>query len=222
VKTKDSPVSEGWIFDEDRALRDLLDDIKVSDSGRNNRRVGVWFGLPDQELRAQSYPYITIDLLDISLEADRAERGWGEVVEEWRPALSSSITQDDPEYTENLDIPLIMHQPIPVRLTYQITTWARNPRHDRQIISALMRAGLTPVQGGSVMVSDGTVRRMDLLSFQKRDTVESNKRLLSNAILVGISSEVPWSIIERAPSLSYVGLRLTADDGRVLAQEELS
>lgn len=56
MKTQAAPVSEGWIFDEDRALRDLLDDIKVSDSGRNNRRVGVWFGIPDQELRQQSYP----------------------------------------------------------------------------------------------------------------------------------------------------------------------
>ncbi len=222
MKTQAAPVSEGWIFDEDRALRDLLDDIKVSDSGRNNRRVGVWFGIPDQELRQQSYPYITIDLLDISMEADRAERGWGEVPVGWRPSLSSSLTQDNPEYTENLTIPLVMSQPIPVRLTYQITTWARNPRHDRQILSALFRSGITPLQGGGLRVSDGTLRRLDLVSYQKRDTIESNKRLLSNAILVAVSSEVPWGSLERATALTQVGLHLTASDGRVLAQEELT
>lgn len=222
MKTKDTSPVEGWIFDEDRALRDLLDDIKVSDSARSNRRVGVWFGIPDQEMRAQSYPYITIDLIDISMEADRAERGRGEVTGYWRDSLSSSIIQDDPSYLTDPDVPLIIAQPIPVRLTYQLTTWARNPRHDRQILSALMRAGLVPMQGGSVRVSDGTVRRLDVLSYQKRDTIESGKRLLSNAILLGMSSEVPWDRMQRAYKVLQVGLRIVADDGRVLAQEDLS
>lgn len=221
MKTKNTPEVEGWIFDEDRALRDLLDDIKVSDSGRNNRRVGVWFGIPDQEMRAQSYPYLTIDLIDISMEADRAERGYGEVAGYWRSSLSSSLTQDDPAYLTDTSIPLFMHYPIPVRLTYQVTTWARNPRHDRQIISSLMRS-LTPFQRGSLRVSDGTVRRLDMLSFQKRDTVESGKRLLSNALLFGVSSEVPWDQLQRAYKVLQVGLRFIADDGTVIAQEDLS
>ena len=39
------------------------------------RKVGVWFGQPDQEIRAQSYPYITIDMVDISEDFSRAMRG---------------------------------------------------------------------------------------------------------------------------------------------------
>ena len=221
MKTKESTGNEGWILDEDRALWDLLDDILVSDSGKGSRRVGVWFAHPDQEMRQQAFPYITLDLIDISLERDRAERGYGPVDNYWREALSSSITEDI-GFTSDEDIPIIMHQPIPVRLTYQITTWARNPRHDRQILNALLRFGITPLQGGGLKVSDGTVRRLDALSFQKRDTVESNKRLLSNAILVGVSSEVPWQRLEQASKVSQVALRFVLDDGVVLPYEDLN
>ena len=220
MKTKDSVGNEGWLLDEDRALRDLLDDISVSDTGKDSRRVGVWFGHPDQELRQQSYPYITLDLIDISMERDRAERGYGPVDNYWREALSSSITEDI-GFTSDEDIPIIMHQPIPVRLTYQITTWARNPRHDRQILNYLLRYGITPLQAGNLRVSDGTVRRLDTLSFQKRDTVETNKRLLSNAILVGVSSEVPWKRLEQASKVSQVALRFVLDNGAVMPYEDL-
>jgi hypothetical protein len=220
MRTKESVGNEGWILDEDRALRDLLDDITVSDTGKGSRRVGVWFGHPDQEMRQQTYPYITLNLIDISLERDRAERGYGEVPDFWRESLSSSITEDI-EFTSDTSIPIVMHQPIPVRLTYQITTWARNPRHDRQILNYLLRYGITPLQAGGLRVSDGTVRRLDTLSFQKRDTVESSKRLLSNAILVGVSSEVPWKTLEQASKVSQVALRLVVSDGAVIPYEDL-
>lgn len=220
MKTQDSVGNEGWLLDEDRALRDLLDDISVSDTGKDSRRVGVWFGHPDQELRQQSYPYITLDLIDISLERDRAERGYGPVDNYWREALSSSITEDI-GFTSDEDIPIIMHQPIPVRLTYQITTWARNPRHDRQILNYLLRYGITPLQAGNLRVSDGTVRRLDTLSFQKRDTVEANKRLLSNAILVGVSSEVPWQRLEQTAKVAQIALRFVLKDGAVIPYEDL-
>jgi|JI10StandDraft_1071094.scaffolds.fasta_scaffold51486_6 hypothetical protein len=220
MRTKESVGNEGWILDEDRALRDLLDDITVSDTGKGSRRVGVWFGHPDQEMRQQTYPYITLNLIDISLERDRAERGYGEVPDFWRESLSSSITEDI-EFTSDTSIPIVMHQPIPVRLTYQITTWARNPRHDRQILNYLLRYGITPLQAGGLRVSDGTVRRLDTLSFQKRDTVESSKRLLSNAILVGVSSEVPWKTLEQATKVSQVALRFVVSDGAVIPHEDL-
>jgi hypothetical protein len=220
MRTKESVGNEGWILDEDRALRDLLDDITVSDTGKGSRRVGVWFGHPDQEMRQQTYPYITLNLIDISLERDRAERGYGEVPDFWRESLSSSITEDI-EFTSDTSIPIVMHQPIPVRLTYQITTWARNPRHDRQILNSLLRYGITPLQGGGLDVSDGSLRRLDTLSFQKRDTVESGKRLLSNAILVGVSSEVPWKTLEQASKVSQVALRLVVSDGAVIPYEDL-
>ena len=221
MKTKDSVGNEGWLLDEDRALRDLLDDISVSDTGKDSRRVGVWYGHPDQEIRSQSYPYITIDLVDISMERDRAERGLGPVEDYWRPSLSSATTAD-PNFTYDTDIPLVMYQPLPIRLTYQITTWARNPRHDRQILNALFNRGVAPVQGGTLPVSDGTLRRLDVLSFAKRDTVESSKRLLSIAVVVGVSSEVPVESLGQTYKVGMIALRFVLQDGVVIPTEDLT
>ena len=69
-----------FLISEDEALRNLLKDMTVTDqkSASENgptRKVGVWFGQPDQEVRQQSYPYITIDMIDISEDFARAMRG---------------------------------------------------------------------------------------------------------------------------------------------------
>ena len=80
--------------------------------------------------------------------------------------------------------------PIPVYLDYQVTTFARHPRHDRQILSDLLYTRL-PLRFGSLSTADETVRRLDILDVAKRDLVEQGKRLYSNAIRVRISSEMP-------------------------------
>ena len=56
-----------YIINEDKALKTLVSGITVSDSGNATRPVGVWFGQPDNEIRQQSYPYITIDLVGLRL-----------------------------------------------------------------------------------------------------------------------------------------------------------
>ncbi len=67
--------SEGFLLDEDRALRDRMKGIMVSDYANAERNVEAWFGHPDLELREQKYPYITVDLLEIQEGVDRVHRG---------------------------------------------------------------------------------------------------------------------------------------------------
>ena len=64
-----------FILNEDEALKTLLTGLKVTDSGNSNRPVGVFYGQPDKEIRQQSYPYITIDLINISEATDRVQSG---------------------------------------------------------------------------------------------------------------------------------------------------
>ena len=71
-----------FLLDEDEALRNLLKDLVVTDQKSvteegPQRKVGVWFGQPDQELREQKYPYITIDMIDIAEDFSRAHREIG-------------------------------------------------------------------------------------------------------------------------------------------------
>jgi len=167
---------------EDEALKTLLKGMTVTDQRSNNegvaRPVGVWFGMPDQELRDQAYPYITIDMIDVMEDRQRAMRGQIDGYDYLKPANLPASKGYKVSY------------PIPINIDYQITTYARNPRHDRQILSDLLYTRL-PLRFGALSTNDGTVRRLDVLDVAKRDTVEQAKRLFSNAITVRISSEMP-------------------------------
>ena len=52
-----------FLLNEEAALKSLLSGMTVADSGNQARPVGVFYGQPDKEIRQQSYPYLTIDLI---------------------------------------------------------------------------------------------------------------------------------------------------------------
>lgn len=176
-----------FLLSEDKALREKLQGMTVADQKANDqsisRKVGVWFGMPDQEIRDQSYPYVTIEMLDISRDMSREHRGY---------AYDDYLRTDDVQENNNFKLDM----PIPVNIDYQITTFARHPRHDRQIISQLMGYRL-PVRSGILGCDDGTVRRLDVLQVTKRDQVEQNKRLFLNAITVRVSSEIVQGTLQQ-------------------------
>lgn len=164
------------LINEDNALKKLLTGMTVSDSGNAARPVGVWFGQPDPQIKQQIYPYITLDLIGVSEAVERTHVG----------TVSLPYTPEgyDPE------TPYETQYPIPVDLMYQITTFARQPRHDRQIIAQLFGPLRLPLRFGMIAIpEDGTVRRLDMLAFSKRDFTETDKRLFSNVYTVSISAE---------------------------------
>lgn len=165
-----------FIFNEDKALKSLLSGITVSDAKNPERTVGVWFGQPDLEIRDQSYPYLTIDLIDIQEDVSRAHRGL--------VTLPYTPENQDP------DLPIVSEVPIPVDLYYQVTSYSRQPIHDRQIIAAILTSRLAMRFNHLEVPEDNTARRLDFLGYTKRDTVESNKRLLINTFSIKVSSEI--------------------------------
>ena len=178
-----------FLLAEDEALRNLLKGMTVTDQKADGTRsVGVWFGQPDQEIRAQSYPYITIDMIDIAEDYQRAMRGRVKPVYVSNPSTIDGETAYDLE-TNNWDI----NYPIPVSIDYQITTYARQPRHDREILAQLLYTKI-PLRFGVLETgpntSAGTTRRLDVLDVSKRDVTEQGKRLFVNAITVRVSSEI--------------------------------
>jgi len=179
-----------FLLSEDQALRDLLKGMVVTDqksdaTGTATRNVGVWFGQPDEQIRQQEYPYITIDMVDIAEAFDRSMRGL--VQPSYLPApttMPDGTTNFNPD-TNNWYI----HMPIPVNIDYQITTYARQPRHDREILAELMYTRL-PLRFGTLSLDDNTIRRLDVLDISKRDITEAGKRLFVNAFTVRVSSEI--------------------------------
>lgn len=180
---------------EDEALRDLLKGMTVNDQRSTGegvaRPVGVWFGIPDQELRDQVYPYITIDMIDIAEARERAMRG--KVAPEYlTPTLSANKGWE-------------IDMPIPINIDYQVTTYSRNPRHDRQILTQLLYSKL-PFRFGTLQTNDGIVRRLDVLDVAKRDTIEQSKRLFMNAITVRVSSEIAQAAFKELYKVQEINL----------------
>jgi len=177
-----------FLLAEDEALRNLLKDMVVTDQKATGngtpRKVGVWFGQPDQELTDQKYPYITIDMIDVGEDTSRAMRGRVKPMYLDNPAQMTQAIAYNPEL-HNWDI----SYPIPIRIDYQITTYSRQPRHDRELLAQLLYTKI-PLRFAVLQPTDGTVRRLDVLDISKRDVTEQGKRLFVNAITVRISSEI--------------------------------
>lgn len=181
-----------FLLSEDKALREKLQGMIVHDQkaglASTTRQVGVWFGQPDQEIRDQSYPYVTIDLVDIQRDSAREMRGF----------TSADYLKPEDAPTNKT---FIVDLPIPVFLEYQITTYSRHPRHDREIIAQLLGHKL-PLRAGALEVEDKTVRRLDTLSVNKRDVTEQARRLFVNAITIRVSSEILQNFVDDPESLT--------------------
>jgi hypothetical protein len=172
-----------FLLSEDAALRKQIQGMTVNDQRASAddvpRPVAVFFGQPDPELRAQSYPYVTIDMIGVTRDAEREMRGVTNA-EYLKPADA------------NPDMGGEVKLPIPMMITYQITTYARQPRHDRELLAQLLYSKLPP-RFGQLTLDDNTVRRLEVFDVAKRDMTEQAKRLFVNAITVRVSSEVPES-----------------------------
>jgi hypothetical protein len=189
-----------FLLSEDAALRNALLGVTVSDQKSENdgvpRQVGVWFGQPDQEIRAQSYPYITIDMVNLTKDAQREMRG-----KIWDTARDLADMNADPHMLDYLAVSngvtsgttWEIDLPIPVNIDYQITTYARHPQHDRQLLSTVLHEKL-PLRFGQLSLDDNTYRRLEVMGVSKRDVTEQTKRLFVNAITVRVSSEIPQKI----------------------------
>ena len=172
-----------FIINEDEALKTLLQGITVSYGGNSARPVAVYYGQPDKDIRQQSYPYITLDLVGVREDTERAHRGWVNLT--YTPEGTTPNLNQDGSINQQVNFP------IPVDLIYQVSTWSRQPRHDRQIIASLFAPGRLPFRFGQLPIpQDGTNRRVDMLGFSKRDTTEGGKRLFSNVYNIRISSEL--------------------------------
>lgn len=175
-----------FLISEDEALKNLLKGMTVTDQkSGSSRNVGVWFGQPDQEVTDQKYPYITIDMIDISEDFMRSMRGKAKPEYFPNPATGPDGETAYDSETQSW----LINWPVPVNIDYQITTYSRQPRHDREILAQLLYTKI-PLRFAVLEPDDSTVRRLDVLDISKRDITEQGKRLFVNAITLRVSSEI--------------------------------
>lgn len=210
----------GFLLDEDEALKALLTGMTVSDERMADRPVLVRFGYGEPELTGDTpgaqitWPFVTIALLDVREETDRAERGR---VQFAYPVGSSTAV-------DNTVDAHLAEWPIPVGIDYEITTHARSARHDRQILANIIGQAF-PFRYGSLDVDDGTVRRLDVLSGpESADWIDGHgKREFRKVWAVRVSSELPGSqvaLVRRATETNLTVIDLTLRQDRVLTQTD--
>lgn len=190
-------LEDSFVFAEDKALKTLLQGITVSDLKSAPRPVKVWFGYPDVELRQQEYPYMVIDLYDIQPANDRQQGGiWYDNT--YRGTQPSTA---DEAYS--------YYAPVVYDLYYQVSTFARHPRHDRTIIFEMLNNKI-PGKFGHLIVpqqnEEGFVaRHMFLEGFVKRDSVEDGRRLFRNVFSIRVISEMtPLTAASATPLVETV------------------
>ena len=170
-----------FLVAEDEAIKNVLKTIYVADEKNASREVGVWFSNPDVESRQQSYPYLTVELIDVNWASYRQHSGtWVDNDKQGSVAPFGDMAY---EY----------EMPVAWDLRYQITSYSRHPRHDRQIINAII-TNKFPANRGYLSVknelgTESSWRHMILEDFVKRDTIEDGRRLFRNVFTVTVTSE---------------------------------
>lgn len=196
-----------FIIAEEIALKSHLQGMDVNDYAADNsvsgsRPVEVWFTIPDVEVRQMTYPGVTIGLLDIRPGVDRQHSG--------------KFTDGDymGTRTEQSGVSYRYDIPVAYDLIYQVTTWARHPRHDRAIIHQMLnkfpaKYGKLPVPTSNNVAT--AYRSMFLDEFVKLDYVEDNRRTYKNSYTVRIVSELTNEQAARASNrlVERVGLNVT-------------
>lgn len=192
-----------FIVAEDLALKTHLAGVTVSDEKSASRQVKVWFGYPDVEARAQEFPFITIDLIDIVPANERQQQG------------RFSDTDNRGTQTPVADSTFTYDVPIAYDLIYQVTSYTRHPRHDRAVMYQLMNK--FPSKYGKLAVpnelgTETSYRSMFLDGFAKRDSVEGetgNRRLLSNVWTLRVISEMSAAAAIAIKTVQTVELNTT-------------
>jgi len=211
----------GFTLAEDAALKRRLSNLSVSDDRDVERVPRVFFRYPEGETENE-YPFVTIDLVDISYVPQRQESE--------RTYFYNDTGHGQPSnlhfYPSEIDEAamkgeaagglLTTEQFVPVDLIYQITTHCRSQRHDRQLTMLLLRR-VFPFRRGFIEVpEDGTIRRCDLMDWRNTDVLDQEaayrKRIFRKVYTVMINAEIPQADLFGASQVTQVHGQLSVNN----------
>lgn len=207
-----------WLEEEDQLLKEALGSFIVTDArAPAGRPVRAWYRWPEPEMRGQAdvkskrelaYPFITVDLIDISEALDRAHRG-GSV----RPTVNG---YRPPEFTGPPAKRIaVTDWPVAMDLVYQVQTWTRSIQHDRQLVGQMWAR--FPGRYGSLGGNASPYVRpfsCQLLEFTPADGYdEHSKRRFRKIFTLKVFSELWATPIKTVRQLEKIGINLAVDVG---------
>lgn len=153
------------------------------------------------------YPFITIDLVNISEALDRAHRGgtMRPTVTGYRPP---DMAQDAVEGRT-----FVTDWPMAMNLDYQITTWSRFNSHDRQILRSIWERfpGRYGSLGGnaSPRVRPFSAQLLSMVPGDRQD--ESGKRQFRKIFTLRIFSELWISELREITNVTTLDISMVLD-----------
>lgn len=209
-----------WLIAEDTAVKQRFSGLTVSDDRNAGRPVQVFFRYPEGEVE-KHYPFITIEHIDISHAKARQHSevtlyaGYKEG-EDWVPNRLDywpSTTPDPAEspgsegFSEDY---LYTNEFIPVDLIYQVTTYSRSFKHDRELTSKIL-THVVPFRWGAIGVEyDNTMRWFDMLDWANADLLDPEagyrKRIFRKIYTLQMTSEIPSSVLGGVQKVTGVPL----------------
>jgi hypothetical protein len=196
--TPDMATHTGFILAEDAALHTYLSGLEVPNRPGDSKmtEVGVWFRFPEGE-RAIKYPFITIDLIDVS---PAYELWTSEYIMStdglYQPSVSPTMPVPDADM--NLDV----RNFLPFKLTYQVSVHCRSSLHDRYLMSHFFTDVFPPRPFWMGVDADNTWRRVELVDSAQADLMETtesgNKRIFRKVYTISMLAEVPQESIRQA------------------------
>jgi len=195
-------MAKGFLFAEDNALKLRFSNIFVNDDRNNSRPLNVFFRYPEKETE-KYYPFITLERVAIAHATNRqeSERFYYYTGDSSSPRSEFAYFPSELNSAEVAALAnggrLRMEAPVPVNITYLVTTYARNPIHDVQITATMLRS-IIPFRRGFIEIpEDGTVRRLDLLQWQQSDITDQEagqrKRIFRKVFTLVMNAEIPTS-----------------------------
>lgn len=185
----------GFILAEDEAIKTYLTGltVPVRPGSDQTTEVGVWFRYPEAE-RNIKYPFITIDLVDVSPDYSRWTSDYIQDLDGlYQPSVSDTI--GDP--SENMG--QTVRNYLPFRLSYQISVHCRSSLHDRYLMSKFFTDVFPPRPFWLGVDADNTWRRCELMDTIQADLMETtesgNKRIFRKIYTVSLIAEIPQDVI---------------------------
>lgn len=215
-------VNGGFLFREDESLKQYLNGKHIVTFDQTSEAGGRWvrayFRNPQGEIRRREYPFILIDRLGWTRDAEREMRGPFRILPTDNYAPDGTVI-DAPVATSrvarrirsNHVIPngayTAQDLPIPVMVQYQVQAWTRFKVQmmwiENQISTSVLptRFGAIEMAGSNYARDDNTVRRLELLEGpipnDAPDPENEGKRLFGRTWTVAIPSEILPSDLER-------------------------
>jgi hypothetical protein len=206
----------GFLLAEEAALKKYLaGSISLPRPRKANAEVPIYFRWPSSE-RTIKYPYITIDLLDITPAYDL----WHSSVNvAHSPALFEdsetgdvreglyypSVTPDVlPDGVDISDFGLQMGDYLPYRLMFQISTFASSPIDDRMIHANMIINVLPPRPFWIGVSADHVWRRCELMQWTSADsqeTTEAGNRMFRKVYTISMETEIPTTTLQQIPEI---------------------